>query len=241
MIDREEVKSSFLHLFNVQSSKRILRINGSTNMGKTYLIREFEKFVSKNEFRYVSIDLRPNLRAVNQILQSAVNQLENQNLHFSFDNFKSEKELANYSIDVTKWGIPDQKLSEYNQKITRAFVKDLLLFTQNNLLFFFVDAFEQADNDTKKWIDNHLIPGIYFNISSIRMVIAGQNLPTPRNNVHNHCFLHTLSPFKHQHVKEYGKRVGLTEDQSVALYQLCKGNPGFTTAIGPNLREGGSS
>lgn len=245
IIDRLTALDLFEAMVCGDTSHRILRIAGGAKMGKSHLLREFNRRARfEHDLSLAAVELGEQLTDVQSILLSLKNQL----ISFRFDNYaeaiksqpNAQSEIQDAKFFLSKVSVnveAQQNEAEKRRQFTVAFLEDLKA-NQNQKLFLCIDTIDQAEN-LHGWLQDEFLSGI-CQLENIFVVVAGRFLPKTPMSLEWHCQDHSLEPFEIKHYKEAREKLELDlDDEKVALlHKVFEGKPGPLFEAAPRLRGG---
>lgn len=250
LIDRILAVQRFTEMLDSSNKKRILRIIGAENMGKSRLMREFRKLShEKWKGNCALIDLRSKFQSYSDIVFQITQQIPS----IEYDNFletqqqilsssKVEIKGANLLLSTISVSMPEQKRNsddEYiRQKITSSFCRDLYSAKLDCPTVLLFDTFDGAGSNVQNWLNEQFILAI-LQIPNIYLVLAGRYLPDLSNTWLDVCETYTLLPVTLADHISYCDRLGVDASIEVieAFHKAFDGVPGLFAIYAPKLLE----
>jgi hypothetical protein len=204
MADRKEVTARLEKMLTGQSAQRILLLGAESNSGKTLLLAQLKAYAQNLQLENSLLDCKGSI-TLDDLFQ----------LMF---------------LDLP--GIWQSSRSSTASARSYAVIQDLRQVGKPVLLMF--DTYEKASDDTRKWIENQLLPRLP---AGVAVVIAGQAVPErakqPWANLADHVQLQPIQ--KAADWLEYGQRKWqgsrLTLDHVEALTLATNGKAGLIAAL----------
>lgn len=193
-------RAAFRALFVENCSHRILLLKGDSGSGKSSLLRACLTERPENA-NLVAIELRNTLMGVEEILSRStlsigkehlprytkcVHELANRKSHVNVSDVTQMGEKNNLSVTLNI-----QNLRESEQRsLTEAWFEDVNEMRAPLIVAF--DTYELAITEVKNWISGSFLSRS-ANCSTLRVAIAGQDVPEPGIEAWGQCYaLHEL-------------------------------------------------
>jgi TIR domain len=196
IIDTKEAVRLFYGLLRSHNKKRIFRIIGEANMGKSHLLNHVFRPLACDTFQMhcIMLDLRNPAHTIIDILCMIRNQIDSRIL--DEDNwrtlFLSNEWPRNPSLFVSH------------------VVKELKKLDKPVL--FLIDSIESAKKTVSAWLSEILLPALVFSLIQVRIVMAGRLLPKVPGTYVDLCHPQPPSP---------PYRLGPVEDEAEYI-NYCK-------------------
>jgi hypothetical protein len=224
IVDRRTEKSIFLALLDTSKAKSesILLLKNESGQGKSKLLDLYETHCRENKIPVSRVDLKGGSLSPIDILRTIQTDFRhffdlkrcNEILHQTISN-PTPQISGNTGIGRTDYTfqtniqmmgvtIEDQRLRW--ETGAQALLDDLLELTgggQRQCIILF-DTFEQASDETKKWLSNHILRMTTpQRINSLLVVIAGKEVPPPTGEWEHCCNTINLEPLQLEDWLEY--------------------------------------
>lgn len=247
LIDRVPAIQRFSDMIEGTSNKRILRIVGIENMGKSRLLREFQLMSDRKWKAHCAlVDLRSKYQSYSDIVFQVVQQISSIEYKNFFDTQQRLLEgpkvdmkglrLLLSSISIT---MQEHKNDDYDrQLLTSSFCKDLRLAEVGCPIVLLFDTFEGASQKIQDWLTEQLLTSL-IQIPNVFVVIAGRSLPEPPSTWRDSCLLFELLPVSLDDSISYCKRLGINADVDIikAFHDAFEGSPGLFSTYAPKLNK----
>jgi hypothetical protein len=144
------------------------------------------------------------------------------------------------SINLT--GLSPEEQKQWWAASAQAFIDDLMEYAhapQKRCALLF-DTFEKAQPDTQTWITDHLLRmATPYRVSSLVIVLAGQQVPDPAGEWEPFCQILSLERLQLQDWLDYAKlvRASLTREQIIRFYDKFRDKPIMMAQIIDAQRE----
>lgn len=203
LADYEFERAAFAALLGQVCEKRILFFRGESGTGKTSLLSHCRNSVKQStEVLYVNTDLKGTAVTIAEILSRTSERL-------GADKLPTLRKLVADIIGIPEVNLEDVKQTGLGNNIsislqvtdrsdrqqrqvalTEALFKDLRQQKQSVLFIF--DTYQDATTEVQDWIGGPFLARVE-SASSVRVVMAGQNVPDDNNIDWGHCCaLHEL-------------------------------------------------
>ncbi len=229
-INTQEAITCFHSLMHPNSQKRILRLSGDANMGKSHLLTKVFPLVAQKDgqVRYAILDLRYQIdnqpRAVPDFLHSACGLLgqscdcyytEYQNWLNRPKTVGVQRLLALFSHINISLKDSSFDLQDRDRNLTRKFVEDLSKLDDKPLLLLF-DHVDKATPQIQTWLMDTLLVQL-SPLRHVRVIIAGRQLPEASSSYVACCQSYTLHPVTEVEAYiEYCRKINvILVDQSI--------------------------
>ncbi len=210
--DREVETQRFQDIISENVPERVLLLVGPSNRGKSTLLNEFNSMLSTTHGIHSAIgNLKDGTSLCSLILKLAQDLLA---VSADFD------ELCSLTSERDA-----EKLRGLFQTALSKTLKPIVLF---------VDTFEDATVECKEWFEESLIPFIRRS-DSVRLVVAGKNVPKPIepwNNICQRVDVGSIDEAKYW--CRYRDALGLhspNNDEIVKFVAITKGDPSILSAL----------
>jgi hypothetical protein len=250
MMDRKDEIRLYRQILNRQVSKRVLLIKGGPKMGKSQLMREFRRIAQQErQFPCALVDIRTRGQSYRDVLKLIV-----QEVGYSYFRRYEEKAGQLSSRSATP-AVPQgdlatmialfaasqsqaaQSSGDQRDQLTQAFLEDLRLMPPASPVILLLDAFEEANEETRLWIYRELIIGLY-RLPNVLTVVAGRELPEPESTWQEASITTELTRVTVEDYKAYCSDMGateLTEDNIQLFYRGFDGRPGDFAEVVQNF------
>jgi energy-coupling factor transporter ATP-binding protein EcfA2 len=240
----EAERQAVLDLFQAECACRIVLLRGASGSGKTTLLTHCRELVPPSVF-HLPVQLRGSTITAAEVFYRAGRHLTWERLtHFTghvaqMQGGASVKVDRNWlagignHIDVALHA--EQPLDREHRRValTEAWFDDLATLSQPFLVLF--DTYEHATDDMKEWICGPFLARA-AQVNTLRVVIAGQEVPEAHNIEWGHCCrahsLYGVCEARHwlPVVKEMGRYIPF-DDPMTWLAGLCYGLNGNPNSI----------
>jgi hypothetical protein len=218
-------------------SKRILLLQAPSGFGKSRLLRKFRQRCPQ-EVLVVRLDLKTAKIGIPYFFNHVCEELG----YHRFQEFTTKlrqmlsgaENLPEYENEI-EWQQAIQSALTVEQTLRqsrlavlqRAFFQDLEAIDQTVVLL--LDTFEKTVTELQDWINRELLKVVSRRLSRLIVVIAGQEVPDPKNSTWDDCCQHyCLDPIKDEEswyafAREVGLR--LNRDTIKTAILLMHGKP----------------
>lgn len=208
IVDRRNETSIFLALLDTSKSKSesILLLKNESGQGKSKLLHLYETHCRENKIPVSRVDLKGGSLSPTDILRTIQTDFRhffdlkrcNEILHQAIFN-PAPQISGNTGIGQTQYSFQTNihmtGMAIEEQRIrwetgAQALLDDLLELMESGQKHFVIlfDTFEQASDETKKWLANHILRmSTPQRINSLLIVIAGKEIPPPTGEWEHCC------------------------------------------------------
>ena len=250
--DREFELDLFEKMVSGQSAERILLLEAEGGMGKSTLLSEFMRRLTRQP---TPVDAAPvDLKGSSVGLHQIFNRLCDVIGWDHFTPFESEvkglgqqvnmsgnKIIGRAEIEVALHSPDEGDRAARRAALTRAFFTDLRAL-QRPLLFIF-DTFEQAPLEVREWLQSSFL-AYARRTPTLTVIVAGRQIPAESIEWAACCVSHHLPPIPdHRHWQSYCRAAGLAlhGEAIKAFCILFKGKPNeIDKALAAVAGQGGS-
>ena len=195
LADYKSEREAFKALFQPDCDERILLYRGSSGSGKTTLLRYCSEQIPP-EITNIPIQLRGRAVSTAEIFYRAGRVLAWERLSkFTrqvalFEGTPSVQIDSNWMAGINnriQVALHVENLVDREERLaslTEAWFDDVGAFQQPSLFLF--DTFEQATTEVKDWISGPFLARVAY-APSVRVVVAGQEVPEENNIEWGHC------------------------------------------------------
>jgi hypothetical protein len=247
LIDRVPLVQQFSDMLESKTNKRMLRIIGLENMGKSRLLREFKLLTDvKSNARCALVDLRSRYQGYSDIIFQVTQQIPTIEYKEFFET--QQKLSTSHQIDIKELrlllspvtiNVQEQKNDDYDrQLLTSAFCKDLRLAKFDFPVVLLFDTFDGASEKIQDWLIEQLVTAL-LQISNIFVVVAGRSLPEPPNTWRDNCLSFELLPVSLDDTVSYCDKLGIDVSIDIikAFHDAFDGSPGLFSTYAPKLNK----
>lgn len=235
LLDRITATQKFREILGKSIPANIFRVEGDEKMGKSRLLREFQK-IAQEEFKADCVLIYlPSLIGENEDLFQFITQKVNidfsnyKNIHNSQDQASINVTGVNQLFSTIEIQKSESKRTQdlFLRKIINAFLEDLQLASHSHLVLMF-DAFEQADLDTQKWVNEKIVT-IFSQLANVTLILSGRQLPDTISVWEGQQYSLRIDAPKIEDYYEFCKKMDddFSEELIKAFYKVYKGNPGL--------------
>ncbi|MBM4460941.1 MAG: ATP-binding protein [Chloroflexi bacterium] len=240
--DYEAERQAVLDLFQPSCDCRIVLLCGASGSGKTTLLTHCRERVPSSIF-HLPVQLRGSTTTAAEVFYRAGRHLTWDRLpHFTGHvagmlggaSIKVDRNfVAGIGNHINVALYAEQPLEREHRRValTEAWFDDLVALPQPFLVFF--DTYEQATAEMKEWLCGPFLARA-AQVSALRVVIAGQEVPEARNIEWGHCcqehYLHGVQEASAwlPVVQQLGRYIHAPDPVSylMGICDACKGDPG---------------
>src|SRR5229473_6928789 len=190
-------------LMQPNSQKKMLRLEGVGNIGKSHLLTKVFPEIIRQEFsaRLAIIDMQNPALTIRDFLDIACSQLGNQS--FIQYNAAYQAWIAQPKVGITKLlaifsriniSAKDSQYDPYEGEryLTKQFVNDLSKLDDKLLLLIF-DSVDCSNNSFKTWLIDTFL-ALLSSLEHVRIVIAARSLPKASGSYELYCKDEELMP-----------------------------------------------
>jgi hypothetical protein len=219
LADREWEFNAFVGLLREQSQARIYLVTGPSDRGKSVLVGHFARVARGLRLRCAHEECKTGL-----VLEHMLWGLTRDLAPLRFPRFERERRRNT------------------SEALRTAFLDDL--DEAREPVLFILDAYEQATEEAKRWIEDSFLPH-FCRHDGLRLVLAGQNVPPPEGHPWGTWTIHrALPPIRDvASWRDYSRRVlGLANpDQDIRLLvEAARGSPRVLSSLLWNLKNNDS-
>lgn len=246
LIDRIPATSLFRDMLNGTQHIRILYITGEAKMGKSRLIREYQRIAlhEKNGSCALVDHHRSKLHTYDDLLHTIVQQIGPKR----FPKYKEvHDELSKRSnVEINAFAVLFSRISantsgkdeaRERRRLTAALLEDLQDMPSLIPVILLFDAFEKCDEQSRNWLFEHLMTGT-CQIPHVWVVVAGQQVPPPLLTWEHACTTYPLLPVSLDDHRTYCSEIGaeLSDEKIEMCHHMFEGKPGlFVEFVGTHF------
>lgn len=212
----------FLQMVRHEILKRILLLKAPSGFGKSELLRKFRQRCPQ-EVLVVRLDLKTAKIGIPYFFNHVCEELG----YHRFQEFTTKlrqmlsgaENLSEYEIEwqqaiQTALTVEETQRQSRLAVLQRAFFQDLEAIDQTVVLL--LDTFEKTVTELQDWINRELLKVVSRRLSRLIVVIAGQEVPEPKNSTWDDCCQHyCLDPIEDEESwYTFARDKGLSLDRS---------------------------